>query len=90
MHLWPDPRTEPDAVPDAPKAGIAVFSVDDRGEPHVHHLGPTELKEALAKAEELRKAGRRHVTISTELAESVTKPGVADVLPGYDWKKRRA
>jgi hypothetical protein len=87
MHLHPDAPIEPDAVPVA-GPGIAVFSLDETDTPHVHLLGPTKLLLALTYAETLRKAGRRHVTISTELAESVGKPGVAEVLPGYDWKKR--
>lgn len=53
-------------------------------------LASSELLEALTLVERLRKEGARHVTISTELEESIGKPGVNDVLPdGYDWKKRR-
>ena len=88
MHPSTEPAIEPDAVQGAGPS-IAVFSLGKDDKPHVYLLGPTELLLALSCAEHLRKYGCRHVTISTELAESVGKPGVAEVLPGYDWKKRR-
>lgn len=68
---------------------ILVYWLEDSG-PEAEEFGPTELGPALKRAEELRRAGWRHVCISTELPDSVGKPGVNDVLPpGYDWKKRR-
>ena len=33
--------------------------------------------------------GRRFVTMVSENPDNVTKLGVADVEPGYNWKKRR-
>lgn len=53
-----------------------------------------ELAAALKGAEERRRAGCPHVTISTELASHVGKPGVAAVEAGrtpdgevYEWSK---
>lgn len=69
---------------------IQVYWMDEEGLPQAQELKSSELGEALKLTEALRKAGRRHVCISTELEDSVGKPGVNDVLPnGYDWKKRR-
>jgi hypothetical protein len=54
-----------------------------------------QLTDALKFTEALRAAGKRHVTISSELGESIGKPGVDAVeggrLPGgeaYDFHKR--
>lgn len=58
--------------------------------PHARSFDGGALAEALAHCEALRRAGMRHVTISSELEASVTRPGVSDVAPGYDWKKRRS
>ncbi|WP_119155069.1 hypothetical protein [Caldimonas tepidiphila] len=58
--------------------------------PQARAFGSSELSQALAHCESLRRAGMRHVAISSEPDESVTLPGVSDALPeGYDWKKRR-
>lgn len=69
---------------------IIVYCMDEDGYPRAKGLNSSELGDALKEAEALRKAGFRHVCISTELEDSVGKPGVNDVLPAdYDWKKRR-
>lgn len=69
--------------------GITVFWIED-AEPKARHLASNELLASLRLVEELRKAGYKHVCISSELEDSVGAPGVSDVLPeGYDWKKRR-
>lgn len=69
---------------------IAIYWIDEENHPHVEFKGETELVPALTRANELRNAGNRHVSISTEFGDSVGKRGVSDVLPeGYDWKKRR-
>lgn len=47
------------------------------------------LREALDECKMLRDSGRRFVTMVSENPDSVGQPGVADVGPGYDWKKRR-
>ncbi len=54
------------------------------------------LGQALARVEQLRAAGMRHVCLSTENAQNVGKPGVAAVEGGkmpdgtdYGWTKRR-
>jgi hypothetical protein len=57
-------------------------------------FGNGELTAALRFAEELRarRAGGEaitHVTIQSELQESVGRPGVADPDPGYNHYKRR-
>jgi hypothetical protein len=52
------------------------------------------LTQALACAEDRRRQGHRHVSISTELDESVGRPGVSAVEGGrtpdgeaYEWSK---
>jgi hypothetical protein len=47
------------------------------------------LKEALNQCEQLRVSGRTFVTMVSENPNSVGQPGVAEVGPNYDWKKRR-
>lgn len=68
---------------------IAIFHVDPATMlPAVEFYDRTKLGPVIAEAERLRKAGMRHVSISTELPESVGLPGVSDKLPaGYDWSK---
>jgi hypothetical protein len=63
--------------------------------PSHHDFGDAELLEALRLTERLRAAGKRHVTISSELASVIGKPGVDAVeqgrLPGgdaYEFNKR--
>lgn len=47
------------------------------------------LREALDECKMLRDSGRSFVTMVSENPDSVGKPGVTDVGPDYDWKKRR-
>lgn len=47
------------------------------------------LVDALKECEKLRECGRSFVTMVSENPDSVGRPGVADVGPDYDWKKRR-
>jgi len=54
-----------------------------------------EFMDAMKFAETLRKNGRQHVSISTQLSDCVTKPGVAAVENGktpdghdYEWCKK--
>lgn len=68
---------------------IQVYWMDEEGLPQAQELKSSELIEALKLTEALRKSGHRHVCISTELEDSVGKPGVADAASDYDWKKRR-
>lgn len=75
--FWLDPS---DASAEAGQAAL---------QPRAQRFDGGALAQALVRCEELRRAGMRHVTISSELDESVTRPGVSDVQPGYDWKKRR-
>ena len=63
-------------------------------QPMAYHTN--DLGVALQVAEEKRRAGMRHVTISTENPDSVGQPGVTAVTDGktpdgneYGWKKRR-
>lgn len=54
----------------------------------------TDLSAALTFCEDLRTQRRngakiRHIVMSAENPNSVGEAGVADVKPGYDWKKRR-
>lgn len=77
--------------------GIVVYWLEGEGEgmlPRCRCFGGTELTQALAWAEDRRRAGHRHVSISTELAGSVGRPGVAAVEGGltpdgeaYEWSK---
>lgn len=58
------------------------------------HKEIVELTEALRFTEEMRKRQRegepiRFVSFVGENPNSVGYPGVDDVKPGYDWKKRR-
>lgn len=77
--------------------GIVVYWLEGEGDaaaPVCQAFGSTELTQALACAERQRRAGHRHVSISTELADSVGRPGVAAVEGGrtpdgqaYEWSK---
>jgi hypothetical protein len=58
------------------------------------HKEIVELKEALEFTEEMRKKQRegesiRFVSFVSENPNSVGNPGVAEVGPEYNWKKRR-
>ena len=77
--------------------GIVVYWLEGDGEatsPVCAFFGSTELTQALACAEDRRRRGHVHVSISTELAESVGRPGVSAVEGGktpdgeaYEWSK---
>lgn len=70
---------------------IVVYWLDIQLGCQMRELSSLELLPALALAEQLRKAGHRHVSISSAYENLVGKVGVSDVLPeGYDWKKRRS
>lgn len=65
-------------------------------QPMCQQFDSDKLGPALKKAEELRRGGFRHVTISSEMDDCVTKPGVDSIVDGkcpdgvdYTWKKRR-
>lgn len=73
---------------------IVVFWLEADANPASQAFLGSQLVEALAHAELKRREGRHHVIISTELAESVGRPGVATVadrkLPDgsdYEWSK---
>lgn len=75
---------------------IVVFWMERAGTPSHREFGDAGLLEALRLTEQLRAAGKRHVTISSELDSSVGKPGVDAVeggrLPGgdaYEFNKRQ-
>ena len=58
------------------------------GHPAASIHGDKDLGPVLKESERLRAAGKQHVSISTQLSESVGRPGVSDKLPeGYDWSK---
>lgn len=74
---------------------IVVFWIEAPGSPAHREFGDAELLQALQFTEQLRAQGRRHVTISSELAGSVGAPGVAEVSGGrlpsgepYEFSKR--
>lgn len=77
--------------------GIVVYWLEGEGEsavPVCEFFGSAELTRALAWAEDRRRQGHRHVSISTELEDHVGQAGVAAVEGGrtpdgevYDWSK---
>ncbi len=77
--------------------GIVVYWLEGEGEaatPVCEFFGGQALTQALACAEERRRQGHRHVSISTELDDHVGKPGVSAVEGGrtpdgevYEWSK---
>ena len=77
--------------------GIVVYWLEGEGEaamPVCQFFGSTELTQALAWAEDRRRQGHPHVSISTELADHVGRAGVAAVEGGktpdgeaYEWSK---
>jgi hypothetical protein len=74
---------------------IVVFWIETPGEPGLREFDDGALLEALKFAEAQRGAGRRHVTLSSELASSVGKAGVDAVEQGqlpdgapYEFNKR--
>ena len=77
--------------------GIVVYWLEGDGEaalPVCEFFGGTELTQALACAEDRRRQGHRHVSISTALDGNIGRPGVAAVEGGrtpdgeaYEWSK---
>jgi hypothetical protein len=74
---------------------IVVFWMESAEAAAHRAFGDAELAEALRFSEALRNAGKRHVTISSELGNSVGKPGVDSVEDGrlpagdaYEFSKR--
>ncbi|MBI3346634.1 MAG: hypothetical protein HY020_05420 [Burkholderiales bacterium] len=77
--------------------GIVVYWLEGDEEhiaPVCQFFGSTELTQALAWAEERRRQGCHHVSISTELEDHVGRAGVAAVEAGktpdgqaYEWSK---
>ncbi|HET9208065.1 MAG TPA: hypothetical protein VFO28_17625 [Burkholderiaceae bacterium] len=74
---------------------IVVFWMENADAPAHRAFGDLQLTDALKFTEALRAAGKRHVTISSELGDSIGKPGVDAVeggrLPGgaaYEFDKR--
>jgi hypothetical protein len=74
---------------------IVVFWIDSPGQPGVREFDDGGLQDALKFAESQRRAGKRHVTLSSELAHSVGQPGVDAVEAGrlpdgapYEFNKR--
>jgi hypothetical protein len=77
--------------------GIVVYWLEGEAEgalPVCEFFGSSELMQALALAEDRRRQGHRHVSISTELDDVVGRPGVAAVEGGrtpdgqtYEWSK---
>lgn len=75
---------------------LVYYSVND--EPHAEQFKSHELLEALKFADKMRKLGYlgyRHVCISSEMENSVGKPGVDSVQEGktpdghdYEWTKK--
>lgn len=73
---------------------IVVYWLETPGTPAMQTFDPGQLMPALQFCEEKRKAGKRHVSLSSELTESVGRAGVSTVearlLPDgspYDWTK---
>ncbi|MFG6487011.1 hypothetical protein ACG04R_10030 [Roseateles sp. BYS78W] len=74
-----------------------VYWLEGEGEaaaPICEFFGSRELTQALACAEDRRRQGHRHVSISTELEDHVGPPGVSAVEGGrtpdgevYEWSK---
>ncbi|HEY0954818.1 MAG TPA: hypothetical protein VGE36_08690 [Roseateles sp.] len=74
-----------------------VYWLEGEGEdmlPVCRGFGSTELTQALAWAEDRRRQGHAHVSISTELEGSIGRPGVSAVEGGrtpdgevYEWSK---
>jgi hypothetical protein len=74
---------------------IVVFWIETAGTPTHREFGDAELREALTLTEQLRSQGKRHVTISSELHNSVGRAGVDEVREGrlpagdaYEYNKR--
>jgi hypothetical protein len=61
---------------------IVLYWLEDTGAAAHRLFGDDELRDVLQHAQELRKAGMRHVSISSEPAASVGQPGVDGVERG--------
>ena len=61
---------------------IVVFWLDAPGVAAHRELADDQLGDALKLAEQLRRDGKRHVSLSSELAASIGKPGVDAVEAG--------
>jgi hypothetical protein len=61
--------------------------------PMAKTFGPDQMSEAMSFMENLRisaiEKGFSFISICSENPDRIGKDGAADVLPGYDWKKRR-
>lgn len=73
---------------------IVVYWLETPGTPAMQVFDAGQLMPALQFCEDKRKAGKRHVSLSSELTESVGRAGVSTVesrlLPDgspYDWTK---
>jgi hypothetical protein len=74
---------------------IVVYWMEQSDTPSHREFDDADLLAALKLSEHLRAAGKRHVTISSELTGSVGKPGVDAVEGGrlpdgdpYEFNKR--
>lgn len=74
--------------------GICVYWRNDDKTADVAEFSSKEMTAALTFCQEKRREGKTHVCISSELEESVGKPGVDEVVGGvlpsgekYDWDK---
>ncbi len=75
---------------------MIYWSICINGQKHAcsQEFGREEMSKALQFAEALRMQQRQgnalsHITLSSENPDSVGHAGVADVMPGYNWRKRR-
>jgi hypothetical protein len=55
----------------------------------IHGEDFSDLTQALNYTQYLRNEGNKHVVLSSENPDNVTKMGVAEAGPDYSWKKRR-
>jgi hypothetical protein len=77
-----------------PGSGEGLFP--NMSEPQARTFTELQLTDALAFANRQRNEGFRHVCISMEHSDNVTKPGVDGIVDGktpdgeeYTWRKRR-
>jgi len=66
-----------------------VYWLDVTGRPCCEQFGAADLTKALQTAAQLRREGCVHVTLSSQVADCTSLPGVSDPPADYDWKKRR-
>lgn len=76
--------------------GFMVYWTDANGNPGARLFDELIISDALKFSETQRKAGMQFVTMTSELSNSVGKPGVDSVENGktpdgqtYSWMKRR-